>query len=216
MQLIQSNHFRFYYEHSDNDIIKLIVSAMDGAYKNAVDAFELQGSAERFDVYVCTSVEIFKKYADKKDAEYQEWMVGNANYANKRLCVMSPRVVFDRTFDDMLKVCRHEAIHIAFAALGNPDDANIFISEGIAVAFANQIDEDLIDTVDCPLASRLCDETYFYENNGYLYSGVYVLWLVKKYGINVCKRIYTEQDDWEQYLYDGFERDAIQAILRDR
>ena len=63
------------------------------------------------------------------------------------------------------------------------------------------------------MADKLSDEEYFYENNGYLYSGVYVLYIIKKYGAEVYKRIYAGDEPLEKYLYEGFEKDAIQSLL---
>ncbi len=113
----------------------------------------------------------------------------------------------------MIKVCKHEVIHIAFGQLANPDAADIFIAEGIAVAFAEQINIPGLDPENYPPANMLSDEDYFYENNGYLYSGVYVLYIIKKYGADAYKRIYTQEDSLDKYLYEGFEKDAIQSLL---
>lgn len=140
-------------------------------------------------------------------------MVGNTDYEEKILCLLSPNVVRDRTFEDMLKVCKHEVIHITLDQLGDPDDAGILISEGAAVAFAEQISIPNLSLEDYPLANKLSDEDYFYENNGYLYSGVYVLYIIKKYGIDAYKRIYMKEEALDKYLYEGFEKDAIQSLL---
>lgn len=162
---------------------------------------------------IVPDVQSFKGLAGKSDDEYQEWMVGNTDYEEKKLCLLSPNVVRDRTFEDMLKVCKHEVIHIALDQLGDPDDAGILISEGAAVAFAEQINIPNLSLEDYPLANKLSDEDYFYENNGYLYSGVYVLYIIKKYGIDAYKRIYMKEEALDKYLYEGFEKDAIQSLL---
>lgn len=39
----------------------------------------------------------------------------------------------------MLSVMKHEVIHLAFDQLGNENQANMMLSEGIAVALAGQI-----------------------------------------------------------------------------
>ena len=212
-QIIESEFFSVIYDERDANVIKQILSVIDNTYKSIICMFELVESKEKFTLYICPDVPTFKKLAGKADEEYQEWMVGNADYGNKKLCLLSPNEVRDRTFEDMLKVCKHEVIHIAFDQLGNPDEVDIFISEGIAVAFAEQIDITSLDVEDYPLASKLSDEDYFYENNGYLYSGVYVLYLIKKYGADTYKRIYMQEESLDKYLYEGFEKDAIQSLL---
>ena len=193
--------------------MKQILPVIDGTYESIISMFKLEESKDKFTLYVCPDVPSFKKLTGKSDEDYQEWMVGNADYENKKLCLLSPNEVRDRTFEDMLKVCKHEVIHIAFDQLGNPNEVDIFISEGIAVALAEQIDISSLDFDDYPLASKLSDEDYFYENNGYLYSGVYVLYLIKKYGADTYKRIYMHEEALDKYLYEGFEKDAIQSLL---
>lgn len=140
-------------------------------------------------------------------------MVGNENYENKTLCILSPNVVDDRSFDDMLAVVKHEIIYIAFDQLQNENEANIMLAEGIAVACAGQIDQDKLNVNNYPDTRKLLDEAYFYENEGYLYSGVYVLHLLKQVGSDCFKRLYAGEDAIEKYLYEGFERDAIQSLV---
>ncbi len=212
LQSIKSEYFNVFYDEKDVNVIDKVLSVTDGTYENITRVFDLKREKTTFALYICPDVENFKMLTGKSDEEYQEWMVGNADYANKRLCLLSPNAVSDRTFEDMLKVCKHEIIHIAFDQLCNLEETNIFIAEGVAVAFAEQIDISRIDAENYPLAKRLSDEEYFYENNGYLYSGVYALYIIKKYGVEAYKRIYIGEEDLDKYLYDGFEKDALDSI----
>lgn len=113
----------------------------------------------------------------------------------------------------MLAVVKHEIIYIAFDQLQNENEANIMLAEGIAVACAGQIDQDKLNVNNYPDTRKLLDEAYFYENEGYLYSGVYVLHLLKQVGSDCFKRLYAGEDAIEKYLYEGFERDAIQSLV---
>lgn len=212
-QSIETQFFSVVYNIKDINIIDQITDVIDETYKNIVQFFNLKKDKCKFTLHICPDVESFKTLTGKSDNEYEEWMVGNADYTNRRLCILSPNVVHDRTFEDMIKVCKHEVIHIAFDQLGNPDETDIFIAEGIAVAFAEQINIPGLDPENYPLANKLSDEEYFYENNGYLYSGAYVLYIIKKYGADAYKRIYTQEDSLDKYLYEGFEKDAIQSLL---
>lgn len=214
-QIIESKFFRVVYDEKDNNIIEQVVLVIDGTYENIISTFKLEKDNDRFTLYICPDVESFKKLAAKSDGEYQEWMVGNADYANKTLCLLSPNVVHDRTFEDMIKVCKHEVIHIALEQLGNPDETDIFLAEGVAVAFAEQIYIQALSLENYPLANKLSDENYFYENNGYLYSGVYALHIIKKYGIDAYKRIYAQEEALDKYLYEGFEKEAIQSLFQE-
>ncbi len=213
IQSIETRFFSVFYDIKDLNIIDQIIAVIDDTYKNMIQMFDLKKDDDKFTLYICPNVQSFKALTGRSDNEYEEWMVGNADYTNRRLCILSPNVVHDRTFEDMIRVCKHEVIHIAFGQLGDPDETDIFISEGIAVAFAEQINIPSLDPENYPLANKLSDEEYFYENNGYLYSGVYVLYIIKKYGADVYKRIYAQEESLDQYLYEGFEKDAIQSLL---
>lgn len=210
---VDSKYFTVCYDEKDNNVIDRILAVIDTTYESIISTFNLKKDAARFTINLCPDVETFKELTGKSDDEYQDWMVGNADYVKRQLCILSPNVVHDRTFEDMIKVCKHEVIHIAFDQLGDPEKTNILISEGIAVAFAEQIDISWLELNNYPLAERLSDENYFYENNGYLYSGVYVLYIIKKYGADVFKRIYANEEPLQKYLYEGFEKDAIQSLM---
>lgn len=210
---VDSKYFIVCYDEKDNNVIDRILAVIDTTYESIISTFNLKKDAARFTIHLCPDVETFKELTGKSDDEYQDWMVGNADYVKRQLCILSPNVVHDRSFEDMIKVCKHEVIHIAFDQLGDPEKTNILISEGIAVAFAEQIDISWLELNSCPLAEKLSDENYFYENNGYLYSGVYVLYIIKKYGADVFKRIYANEEPLQKYLYEGFEKDAIQSLL---
>ncbi len=212
-QSMETQYFSVFYDTKDNNIINQIIAALDSTYDNIIRIFNLKRDNHKFTLHICPDVQSFKTLAGKSDDEYEEWMVGNADYINRQLCILSPNVIHDRTFEDMLKVCKHEVIHIAFDQLCKPDEIDIFIAEGVAVAFAEQINIPDLDLENYPMADKLSDEGYFYENNGYLYSGVYVLYIIKKYGADAYKRIYAKEDSLDKYLYEGFERDAIQSLL---
>lgn len=162
---------------------------------------------------LCPSRASFKELTGKSDDEYEDWMVGNENYEKRTLCILSPNVVDDRSLDDMLAVIKHEIIHIAFDQLQNENEANVMLAEGIAVACAGQIVLDELNVNNYPDVRKLLVEAYFYENEGYLYSGVYVLHLLKQVGIDCFKRLYAGEEAIEKYLYDGFERNAIQSFI---
>ena len=81
------------------------------------------------------------------------------------------------------------------------------------MACAGQIVLDELNVNNYPDVRKLLDEAYFYENEGYLYSGVYVLHLLKQVGIDCFKRLYAGEEAIEKYLYDGFERNAIQSFI---
>lgn len=211
-QSIETKYFHVFYDEADCNILEQIVTLIDDTYDNTAKRFELKTDNPKYRFMLCPSRESFKKLTGKSDDEYEDWMVGNENYETRTLCILSPNIVDDRSFDDMLAVVKHEIIHIAFDQLLNEDEANIMIAEGIAVACAGQIDRDRLDDRNYPDVRKLLSEEYFYENEGYLYSGVYILYLLKQVGIDCFKRIYAGDEEIEKYLYDGFEREAIQGF----
>ncbi|MCH5349483.1 MAG: hypothetical protein J1E40_09180 [Oscillospiraceae bacterium] len=208
-----TKYFNFFYSDTDINIIDQIITEVDGMYERVINVFELEKTPVMFDLYLCPDVESYKSYAMVKDEDYQDWMVGNTDYINNRICILSPRTVKDRSFEYMIKVIRHEIIHIAFDALAAPDKVSICISEGIAVAFAEQIYIPCLDINNYPKYIDLLDEEYFYKNNGYTYSGCYILYLLKRYGTDTFKNIYSGKEDMKKYLFDGFEKEAISDLI---
>lgn len=212
MNLIDTKYFQLYYDEKDSNVVKCITSLIDADYDKVIDYFQIEKGTEKYHFFLCPDVEAYLRYTNKCKDEYEDWMVGNASYENRTLCILSPNVVKDRSFEDMLKVICHEIVHIAMDSIMNPDEAGIMISEGIAVAFANQIQVQNLQLNHYPLIKFMDDEEYFYNNDGYNYSGAYVLFLLKKYGIEVFKNIYSGKDNLGKYLYDGFETDAISNV----
>ena len=115
----------------------------------------------------------------------------------------------------MLRIVKHEITHIVFQTLNpkDPDEMSMCMTEGIAVYMAEQIYTNRLDMQKYPLMKELDDEEFFYENDGYNYSGVYVGFFIRKYGKEIFKSIYAEMENLDDYLYDGYEKDAIRSFL---
>ena len=212
MICIDTKYFHIYYAKEDCSILDQIINVVDGMYERVISFFELSKSIKSFTFYLCPDVRTYKIYAKKSDEEYQVWMVGNADYSNQVLCILSPRVVKDRSFESMMKVIQHEIIHIAFGELETADNVGICVAEGIAVAFAEQINVPSLDLDYYPNLLDLMDEENFYENDGYNYAGAYILYFLSKYGKDIFKNIYSGKDELEKYIYPGFEKEAILHI----
>lgn len=210
---LSTKYFNVFYFEEDCNIINQIISLIDGIYEEIVREFNLNRDVDKFNFYLCPDVSFYKKQTGKTDEEYEEWMVGNAQYEIKQLCILSPNAVTDRSYEDMLKVIKHEIVHIAFDQLNNADETSIMIAEGIAVGIADQIEKDALTDEEYPEAAKLSDEEYFYDNAGYEYAGVYVLYLIKKIGTEAFKRIYADEEKIEKYLYEGFEKEAVEDYL---
>lgn len=210
MKELTGRHFIFQYADHDIEAVKEIMDTAESMYDRVIKEFNIQPDDGHFDFVICPDVESFIQAAEKTEETYQPWMVGNANYEKRVLCILTPAAA-DRTLEDMLAVVRHEVVHIVFGNVSekSPEEISPLISEGIAVYLAEQIYPNLLDKNSRPDALKLNDEDYFYENDGYNYSGVYMGFLIRKYGREVFKKIYSEKEKLETYLYDGFEEDAI-------
>lgn len=216
MEVTETRYFNLFYSKEDENILQRISTLIDATYENVINMFGLRTDTDKFEFVLCPNVSVFKKEAEITDERYKEWMVGNTDYAHRKICVLSPDAVTDRAFDDMLSVMKHEVIHLAFDQLGNENQANMMLSEGIAVALAGQINICQLNKDRYPDVRKLSDEQYFYENHGYLYSGAYVLHLLKKCGAESFKKVYCGEETIDSHLYDGFERDAIDELLNEK
>ena len=139
MEVTETRYFNLFYSKEDENILQRISTLIDATYENVINMFGLRTDTDKFEFVLCPNVSVFKKEAEITDERYKEWMVGNTDYAHRKICVLSPDAVTDRAFDDMLSVMKHEVIHLAFDQLGNENQANMMLSEGIAVALAGQI-----------------------------------------------------------------------------
>jgi hypothetical protein len=210
---IETRHFNVNYSEKDEYIVEQISKLIDDTYENIIHSFDLSGDVEKFEFILCPDVTTFIEKTGKTAEQYQEWMVGNADYIQRKVCILSPNAVTDRSFEEMLAVIKHEVIHVAFDQLQNADEADIMIAEGIAVALAEQIDVQFINDKEYPDVRKLSEEEYFYENDGYLFSGVYILHLLRRCGNEKFKKIYAGEESIETYLYEGFEIDAIRELF---
>lgn len=210
---LKTKYFNVLYWEEDASIINQIVSLIDSTYEEITTRFNLKTEDSGFNFFLCPNVKEYIIQTGKREEDYQEWMVGNAEYKERRICILSPNVVTDRSYEDMLSVIRHEIIHIAFDQLGDADETNILIGEGIAVALANQVDKSVLSLTDFPEAEKLMDEDYFYDNAGYDYSGVYMSHLLSVVGVETFKKIYIGEENPIKYFTPDFEKDALMAIL---
>ncbi len=214
MKQYEGKHFLFMYETQDSEFAQSVINAAETMYDKVSGDFDIEPDSELFTLIICPDTESFIIEAEKSTESYQPWMVGNASYEKRKLCILAPSAS-DRSVDEMLAVVRHEVVHIAFGKVSDksPDDVSPLISEGGAVYLAEQVYPDLLDKSTRPDVLKLNDEDYFYENEGYNYSGVYMGYLIRKYGKEAYKKVYSESEPLEKYIYNGFENDAIDSFV---
>lgn len=213
-----TNHKYFIYSYDpvDADFAERVMETADNSYRNLCDAFEIQPGEDAFRFEICPDVASFIRASGKTEDSYQPWMTGNANYEKKSLCILSP-AASDFSEEEMLAVVRHEVVHIVFGNVSDksPEDIPPLIAEGIAVYLAGQIDAEALDPASRPDVEKLMDEDFFFDHDGYNYSGVYMGFLVQKYGWAAFKKLYAEEESLDHYLYKGFEEEAIAAFHDD-
>ena len=215
MKQYEGKHFLFKYESQDSEFAQSVINAAEIMYDKVSLDFDIEPDTELFTLVICPNTETYITETEKTTESYQSWMVGNANYEKRKICILSPSAS-DRSVDEMLAVVRHEVVHIVLGKLSDksPDDVSPLISEGGAVYLAEQVYPVLLDKSTRPDALKLNDEDYFYENEGYNYSGVYMGYLIRKYGKEAYKKVYSESEPLEKYIYNGFENDAIDSFVK--
>lgn len=214
MQSIRTKYADFFYSHDDAQFAPALASEIDGTYERTADFFDLGMAITKFDFYLCPDAHTFRTLAGISGENYKDWMVGNCDLQKRRICILSPRAANDRTPEQMMKVARHETIHMAMNNLAQAESVSLPLAEGIAVALSEQINVPFLDAGNPPRLTDLLDEEFFCNHGGYDYSGAYILHLIKKYGKETFRRIYAGQSDLREYLYDGFEAEAVAALKK--
>lgn len=214
--LIQTNHFKLSFGEDDASYAEKTATRIEDIYSRIIATFRIPDAEESYCFILCRDVPEYLRETGKTMDNYESWMVRWADYVRKKLCILSPRVLLDRTESEMDKVIVHEIVHIALDALGNPDEINICLAEGVAVFFADQIDRNKIDIENPPSFWSIYEEAGFYEFGGYQYSGIYVWYLLSLYGTEVFKELYTGTRDIHPYITETFEKDALAAFFREK
>lgn len=205
----ETANFRVFYDEADAEIIETVKEMIQNIYTKVRQEFLITQDAEKFDFFLCPDVDSFIEYTGKSKENYQDWMVGNADYKRKRLCILSPRAVRDRSSEEMMKVIVHEIVHIAMDSLADADEVELWIAEGIALLYAGQTEPEYISGTDFPKLNSLIGEEDFADNGGYDYAGVYVWYFIEKFGADIFKRVYMGLEQSGKYLYPEFEEEAV-------
>lgn len=210
----ETTHFHIWYHESDSSLLAQIREDAENAYEKVSCDFGLQEiRAEKYEFYLCPDVESYLVFTNKTRESYQDWMVGWADYHLRRLCILSPRVVRDRSSADMRKVMVHEIVHIAMDSLGNAEEVELWIGEGIAVLYAGQTDLTYVSLTNFPMIENLLGQDNFYGNGGYDYAGIYVWYFIRKYGFAQFSLLYQGKALPGDFLYPGFEEEAVRSYV---
>lgn len=210
----ETANFRIFYDEADTEMLETVKVKIQTAYTKVRQDFSITQNAGKFDFFLCPDVDSFIEYTGKSKENYQDWMVGNADYKRKRLCILSPRAVRDRSCEEMMKVIVHEIVHIAMDSLADADEVELWIAEGIALLYAGQTEPEYISETDFPKLNSLIGEEDFADNGGYDYAGVYVWYFIEKFGADIFKRVYMGLEQSGKYLYPEFEEEAVKEFRK--
>lgn len=212
---IETGHFQLSFSQEDAKFAQRISAEIERLYMQITTEFAIPDPGTRYQFMLCRDVGEYLRETGKDKDCYELWMVGWADYSQKKLCILSPHVVTDRAEREMEQVIVHEITHIALDSLGNPEDMNICLAEGIAVSYADQIDVREIADQEPPSFWNIYEEPGFYEYSGYQYSGIYVRHLLRLYGTEFFKELYTGRRDIRRYITPDFEKEALQAFMKE-
>lgn len=210
----ETTHFISEYHEADVALAGEFISLLEQKFEEIHKKFQLDKATQKYHFVLCKDVDEFTKKTGKRREEYQDWMVGNSNFESFTIAVLSPRVVTDRTGEDMEKVAVHELVHMMFddATQMSGDDVEPWIAEGIAILYAGQTDLNYISVSECPKIADLIGFDNFVDNQGYDYAGVYVRHFIRKFGFEKFIAAYRGEYEWQSMIYEGFEAEAIREF----
>lgn len=211
---MKSKYFDVIYEKVDESFAEVIADKADKVYEDIIGRFGFDGvlGDEEVVLTICESVPRYIEVTNKTVEEYQEWMVGNSDFENRKITILSPRVSTTHTSEDIEKVLVHEIIHMIFDVHAGNDNAPIWCAEGIAILYAEQVELEYIDERVYPKIDELLDEESFAERGGYDYAGVYVWYFIERYGFAKFLELYCNVADASGLIYEGFESEAIRKF----
>lgn len=218
----ETEHFTIWYDTIDSDIAKEYSILIENTYTLICNNFGFIMNKEtgKFQFYICKSVEDYLYFTNKKKEDYKDWMVGWSDYSLRRLCLLSPKVVSGFHESELKKVIIHELVHAIFDDYCKVIDNEAWLSEGIAILYANQTDLEYISTSDYPKINDISGKCKdgdtpenFYNNNGYDYAGIYVWYFISQYGFDMFIDAYKNNIDINTIIEVGFEKEAIDKYI---
>ena len=212
----ETTHFNFYFHEEDSAFAERYHALLEEKYEEIHQFFGFGEGSCKYNCVLCKDVEEYIEKTGKKKEEYQSWMVGYSDVDTYTISILSPRVVTDRSEADMEQVVVHELVHMIFddSTKMREEDVEVWIAEGIAILYANQTDVNYVSREDYPRISELVGFDNFADNGGYDYAGMYVRHFIETYGFEKFVKVYRQECDWRELIYEGFEKEAIDIFLK--
>lgn len=187
--------------------------------------------------YLCSSIPEYLQQTGKQAEDYEPWMVGYADSRQGKICLLLPvnggagvqaeekendQAESNQAITELEKIAVHELVHIIFDRHCAVTDGEAWLTEGIAILYADQTDLQYVSEEDCPkirtLGGRCVNgETpdEFVDYGGYDYAGIYVWYFIRKYGFEQFLAAYRNEIDTCEILPEGFEEEAVAAYRKE-
>lgn len=211
----ETTNFISNYHEEEEHLAEQFITLLEAKYEEIRKAFQFKNATQKYRFRLCSNVEEYIIATGKSKEEYQAWMVGNSNVDTHTICLLSPKASEEAANQDMEKVAVHELVHMLFddATGVAEDDAEVWLAEGIAVLYAGQTELQYVSETDYPKLAELVGFNNFVDNQGYDYAGIYVRYFIQKFGFEKFLEAYRRECEWQELIYDGFEKEAIAAYI---
>lgn len=187
----------------DKDFANMVLNALNVANQRFFSLYGKQVD-EKLNVKIYPTREEYKDFTGYGD-EYRDYMVGKAKIDDNLIAIITPRVLKDRTEEDMLKVVVHEFGHFIMGKV-TIQTPKMWLGEGFACWFAEQFPKNKLDKV---ISLKDLSSKNFVSLGGYSYAPVYVDYLIKKYGFQKIIDLFGESFP-EKFLPKDFEKEALE------
>lgn len=217
----KTQHFVFYFSE-DKGALENVFTTLENNYPRIIKSFKAN-------LVNKLQVEIYPDIASyhKRTGATEDWMVGNYDSNDKTLRMVSPNHPGSvHNYHSIILVAVHEFVHyVTFEYSQHENEMPIWLSEGLAVYYSNQFDEDkksietLIALNQIPTLYSL--ENDFPNNNGYTFSGSVIDFIIKKFGEEKLMEFVKEpisyekvfsmskkdlSEKWQQYLKEEYKK----------
>lgn len=214
----ETTHFITYYHEAEAFLAEQFSTLLENKYEEIQAAFQFKEAIQKYTIHLCNSVEEYIEKTGKTKEEYRDWMVGHSNIDTHTICLLSPNASAEAANQDMKKVAVHELVHMMFddATGVAEDDTEVWIAEGIAVLYAEQTELKYVSKTEYPKLAELIGFDNFVDNGGYTYAGIYVWHFIKRFGFEKFLEVYRGEGEWQELIYDGFEKNAITLFIKEK
>lgn len=217
IQLLESNHFKFYSKEQDKECLKDLSSVLEDNYTRITNDLHTPLN-KKVDIYIYSDLSTYHKAIDQPDAP--SWVVGNAVWGSNAIQMVNPLNADGRPYSDFMKVIVHEFTHVVVRNINSDvKGIPIWLNEGVAVLEAEQnsgVHQVLLNsksTEKFPTLKDLeIDPITFGKDNGYEFSYSIVDYINKTYGYEKLIALIKAPSKFNNILgvsKDNFQRNWI-------